>query len=71
MRAAVLQEFGKPLAVRQMEVPGIGRHDALVKVRYCGVCGTDLKIKSGRWGTADLPMIMSHEASGEVAEVGP
>ena len=71
MRAAVLEEFGKPLAVRQMEVPGIGRHDALVKVRYCGVCGTDLKIRSGRWGTADLPMIMGHEASGEVAEVGP
>jgi len=70
MRAAVLEEFGSPLIVKQVEVPSIGLHEALVRVRYCGVCGTDLKIKAGKSGPAPLPMIMGHEAAGEVVEVG-
>ena len=70
MRAAVLEEFGRPLTVKEMKVPSIGPHEALVRVRNCGVCGTDLKIKAGRWGPAPLPMIMGHEPAGEVVEVG-
>ena len=70
MRAAVLERFGSPLAVRQVPEPEIGPRDALVRVRYCGVCGTDLKIKAGKSGPAPLPMIMGHEAAGEVAKVG-
>ena len=70
MRAAVLEEFGSPLTVKQVEVPVIGPHEALVQVRNCGVCGTDLKIKAGKAGPAPLPMIMGHEAAGEVVQVG-
>jgi propanol-preferring alcohol dehydrogenase len=70
MRAAVLEEFGSPLKVKEVEVPGIGPYEALVRVRNCGVCGTDLKIKAGKSGPAPLPMIMGHEAAGEVVEVG-
>ena len=71
MRAAVLEQFGSPLVVKEVEIPSIGPHEVLVRVRNCGVCGTDLKIKAGRWGPAPLPMIMGHEAAGEVVEVGP
>jgi len=42
----------------------------LVRVRNVGVCGTDLKIRAGRMGLDVLPLIMGHEISGEVAEVG-
>ena len=71
MRAAVLEEFGTPLNIRQVEVPRIGPEEVLVRVRNCGVCGTDLKIKAGKSGPAPLPMIMGHEAAGEVVEVAP
>ena len=70
MRAAVLEQFGKPLMVKEVDVPAVGPGEVLIRVRYCGVCGTDLKIKAGKSGPASLPMIMGHEAAGEVAEVG-
>jgi propanol-preferring alcohol dehydrogenase len=41
-----------------------------VRVRYVGICGTDLKIRAGRMGLDVLPLIMGHEVAGEVAEVG-
>ena len=69
MRAAVLEEFGAPLNVKQVEVPQIGPGEVLVRVKNCGVCGTDLKIKAGKSGPAPLPMIMGHEAAGEVVDV--
>ena len=70
MRAAVLEEFGKPLRVKQVDIPGVGPRDVLVRVRYCGVCGTDLKIKAGKSGPAPLPMrMMPHEVVRNELEV--
>ena len=70
MRAVVLEEFGKPLVLKEVDEPKILPYEALVRVRDCGVCGTDLKIKLGKLGGGPLPMIMGHEAAGEVVEVG-
>ena len=70
MRALVLEEFGGPLIPRELDVPAIDPHEALVRVRNVGVCGTDLKIRAGRMGLDVLPLIMGHEIAGEVAEVG-
>ena len=69
MRAAVLEQFGGPLVMKQVEEPSMGPYEALIRVRNCGVCGSDLKIKSGKAG-GPLPMIMGHEIAGEVVEVG-
>ena len=73
MRAAVLQEFGQ-LTVQQVPVPAPGPGEVLVRVRACGICGTDLKIVKGAyqgsWPPA-LPFIIGHEWSGEVAALGP
>ena len=69
MRAAVLEQFGGPLVMKQVEEPSMGPYEALIRVRNCGVCGSDLKIKSGEAG-GPLPMIMGHEIAGEVVEVG-
>ena len=70
MRALVLSEFDGPLELREVATPEIGPRDALVRVRYIGVCGTDLKIRAGRMGLDALPLIMGHEVAGEVAAVG-
>jgi D-arabinose 1-dehydrogenase-like Zn-dependent alcohol dehydrogenase len=70
MRALVLEEFGGPFTRKDVATPQIGPHEALVRVRHVGVCGTDLKIRAGRMGLDVLPLIMGHEVAGEVAEVG-
>ncbi len=73
MRAALLREFGE-LTVAQVPVPEPAAGEVLVRVRACGICGTDLKIVSGAYrGTwpPGLPFIIGHEWSGEVASLGP
>lgn len=73
MQAAVLHEFGK-LSVEEVPVPVPGPGEVLVRVRACGICGTDLKIVGGVYeGTwpPELPFIIGHEWSGEVAAFGP
>ena len=70
MRALVLEQFGGPFIRKDVPVPAIKPHEALVRVRHVGVCGTDVKIRAGRLGLDVLPLIMGHEIAGEVAEVG-
>ena len=70
MRALVLEKFDGPFLMKEVAVPAIGPHEALVQVRNVGVCGTDLKIRAGRMGLDVLPLIMGHEMAGQVAEVG-
>lgn len=73
MRAAVLREFGQ-LGVEELPVPEPGPGEVLVRVRACGICGTDLKLVAGAfrgtWPPA-LPFIIGHEWSGQVAAFGP
>src|SRR5262249_45847873 len=73
MQAALLREFGS-LEVAEVPVPEPGPGEVLVRVRACGICGTDLKIVAGAYkGTwpPTLPFIIGHEWSGEVAALGP
>lgn len=70
MRAMVLEEFGKPLVERSVPVPQPGPEDALVRVRACGVCGTDLKITAGKMSFVKTPHIPGHEPAGEVVALG-
>lgn len=70
MKALVLRELGGPLRMEEMPTPEIGPRDALVRVRACGVCRTDLKIRDGIYVGSQLPLILGHEPAGEVAAVG-
>lgn len=70
MRALVLEQFGGPYITKDLPTPKIGPHEALVRVRNVGVCGTDVKIRAGKMGLDVLPLVMGHEIAGEVAEVG-
>jgi len=72
MQAAVVEQFGKPLALRELDVPAPGSGQILVKTEACGVCHTDLHAAHGDWPVKPrLPFIPGHEAIGRVAAVGP
>jgi propanol-preferring alcohol dehydrogenase len=72
MKAAVVREFGNALTIEDVPVPQPGPGEVLVKVRACGVCGTDLHAACGDWPVKPkLPLIPGHEGVGYVAAVGP
>jgi (R,R)-butanediol dehydrogenase/meso-butanediol dehydrogenase/diacetyl reductase len=70
MKAAVFREPGTPLAIESVPDPAPGPRQLVVRVAYCGICGTDLH--STRAGPAALPCgsILGHEFVGEVVETG-
>ncbi|MBP86163.1 MAG: hypothetical protein CMJ64_05525 [Planctomycetaceae bacterium] len=70
MKAAVLHQFGQPLAIENVADPQPGRHDVVVRVMACGIDGTDLKLLDGFGYTPELPFIMGHEPAGIVDVVG-
>lgn len=70
MKAMVLEQFGKPLSLKEVPRPGVGPEDVLIKVRACGICGSDLKITSGKIDTVPLPHIPGHEIAGEIVAAG-
>jgi alcohol dehydrogenase, propanol-preferring len=71
MHAAVVEQFGKPLLLRELDIPSPGAGQILVKTEACGVCHTDLHAAHGDWPVKPtLPFIPGHEAIGLVAAVG-
>ncbi len=70
MRAAVLTEVNKPLQLLELKQDGPKPNEVRVKTRAAGVCMSDWHIMIGDW-PMPLPMVLGHEAAGEVVEVGP
>jgi propanol-preferring alcohol dehydrogenase len=70
MKAAVLNAFGAPLTIEEIDDPHPGPDDAVIRVKACGIDGTDLKLLDGFGYTPDLPFIMGHEAAGVIESVG-
>jgi propanol-preferring alcohol dehydrogenase len=71
MHAAVVEELGKPLVLREFARPTAGPGQILVKTEACGVCHTDLHAANGDWPVKpSLPFIPGHEAIGRVVEAG-
>lgn len=69
VRGVVAPGRGAPVSVQTVHVPDPGRGEALVRVRACGVCHTDLHYREG--GISDeFPFLLGHEAAGEVVAVG-
>ncbi len=56
--------------IRDVPKPEIGPDEVLVEVKACGICGSDVHGMDGSTGRRKPPIIMGHEASGVVAEVG-
>jgi S-(hydroxymethyl)glutathione dehydrogenase / alcohol dehydrogenase len=70
MRAAVLEEFGQPLVVQELELAEPRPGEALVRLVACGVCHTDLFTASGADPSGYAPCVLGHEGAGVVEEVG-
>ena len=71
MQAAIVEHFGKPLVMREVDVPRPGAGQILVKTEACGVCHTDVHAAEGDWPLKPtLPFIPGHEAIGRVAAIG-
>ncbi|KAL4764161.1 zinc-dependent alcohol dehydrogenase family protein [Aspergillus foveolatus] len=64
-------EYSAPRTPRVVEkrLPVIRKHELLIKVKACGVCGTDLHIHRGEFG-AQFPIVPGHETVGVVAAFG-
>jgi S-(hydroxymethyl)glutathione dehydrogenase/alcohol dehydrogenase len=71
IRAAVLEEFGRPLAVQEVELAEPRAGEVLVRLVACGVCHTDLLTASGADPSGYAPTVLGHEGAGVVERVGP
>src|SRR3954447_6708222 len=70
IRAAVLEEFGAPLAVQELDLAEPGPGEVLVRLEACGVCHTDLYTASGADPSGYAPTVLGHEGAGVVEKTG-
>jgi S-(hydroxymethyl)glutathione dehydrogenase/alcohol dehydrogenase len=70
VRAAVLQEFGQPLVVQELDLAEPKHGEVLVRLVACGVCHTDLYSASGADPSGYAPTVLGHEGAGVVEKVG-
>jgi threonine 3-dehydrogenase len=73
MKALVKRRAERGLWLEEIAEPAIGINDVLIRVRYTGICGTDVHIYQwDTWAqkTIPVPMAIGHEFVGEIVEVG-
>ena len=74
MKAAVLRDFKKPLAIEEVDRPKLESSEVLIQVEACGVCHSDLHVADGDWPqlakVVKKPLILGHEIVGRVVEMG-
>ena len=70
IRAAVLESFGAPLEVQELELAEPRAGEVLVRLMACGVCHTDLFTASGADPSGYSPTVLGHEGAGVVERVG-
>lgn len=71
MKAAVLEEAGKPVVIHNdLEITSPLAGQVAVDVKHCGLCHSDLSYIDGVFPSL-LPVVLGHEAAGIVSEVGP
>jgi L-iditol 2-dehydrogenase len=70
MKAVVKFDKGKGnMEIRQVNIPKIKNNEVLIKIKAASVCGSDIHIWEGEHDL-DTPIIMGHEFSGQIVEVG-
>ncbi len=69
MKAAVVYDYGAPILVVDTSLSPVGANDVRIKVKASGLCHSDVAVQTGEL-PFPLPMILGHEGSGIVAEVG-
>lgn len=71
MRAAVWRSTDEPVTVEDVTMDAVRSGEVRVRIAAAGVCHSDLHIVSGDWEGIAAPMVLGHEGSGVVEEVGP
>ena len=73
MKAVVFYGKGDLRVENEFPLPTLRDDEVLVRVKACGVCGTDMHIYAGAQGATDChpPVILGHELAGVVEKVGP
>ncbi len=66
---AIVYDAPRQFSYREMAMPEIASDEVLIRVRSCGICGTDLHIHEGEF-LAQFPLIPGHEFAGEVVSTG-
>jgi L-iditol 2-dehydrogenase len=69
MKALVLPAYNQ-LRIEEVPRPVPEPHEVLIRVAACGICGSDVHGMDGSTGRRRPPVIMGHEASGTISEVG-
>src|SRR3954464_4251207 len=70
IRAAVLEEFGQPLVVQEIELADPKAGQVLVRLHACGGCHTDMYTASGADPSGYAPAVLGHEGAGVVEAIG-
>jgi S-(hydroxymethyl)glutathione dehydrogenase/alcohol dehydrogenase len=70
IRAAVLEQFGQPLNVTELDLAEPKPGEVLVRLAACGVCHTDMYTASGVDPSGYAPAVLGHEGAGFVEKVG-
>jgi S-(hydroxymethyl)glutathione dehydrogenase/alcohol dehydrogenase len=70
IRAALLEQFGAPLEVQELDLAEPQAGEVLVRLVACGVCHTDLYTASGADPSGYAPTVLGHEGAGVVERVG-
>jgi len=70
MRAAVFRGLGKPLSIEEVATPKAGPGELVLKVNYCGICGSDLHATHPGVFLVPDGTILGHEFTGEIVESG-
>jgi len=74
MRAAVLEEYGEPLSVEDVDRPEPDPEGVVVETAACGVCRSDWHVWQGEWewfgAKASRGQVLGHEPAGEVVATG-
>jgi S-(hydroxymethyl)glutathione dehydrogenase/alcohol dehydrogenase len=70
IRAAVLEQFGAPLVVQEVDLAEPGPNEVLVRLVACGVCHTDMYTATGVDPSGYAPTVLGHEGAGVVERCG-
>ncbi|MEM7534581.1 MAG: alcohol dehydrogenase catalytic domain-containing protein [Chloroflexota bacterium] len=70
MMQALVWEAAEQMAMHEQEMPVPAADEVLIKVAYAGICGSELSGYLGHNALRVPPLVMGHEFSGEITEVG-
>ncbi len=69
MKAIMIANPGE-IEIKETDMPVLKENEALIKIKYCGICGADVASYTGNQPFTTYPRIPGHEFSAEIAEIG-